>query len=130
MREIKFRALKDDISNCNFYYGSLIYDKQGNPRIYDVDTDLFHTCIKDTEGQLWKPSEGLEFYSGDLFLAECSPSGSNKKKERICKVDFGSRGMSISIWYKKEWWAYSSMNFTTAKVIGNIHQTPELLNAK
>lgn len=127
-REIKFRALKDDISNCNFYYGSLVYDKHKNPRIFDTDTELFHSCIKGTEGQLWSPSEGLEFYTGDLFTAICSPSGSNNKKERLCKVVFEGRGMNVVVWYKNQWWAYGSMNFTTTKLIGNIHENPELLS--
>ena len=33
MRIIKFRALKDDMSNCNFVYGELVYDAIGQPRI-------------------------------------------------------------------------------------------------
>ena len=37
MREIKFRALKDDMSNCNFVYGELVYDAIGQPRITHKD---------------------------------------------------------------------------------------------
>lgn len=77
--------------------------------------------------QQWSPSEGILFFTGDLFTAICSASGSNNKKERICKVSHDGRGMGISVWYKNEWRAYSSMNFTTVKVIGNIHENPELL---
>jgi len=80
-----------------------------------------------TVGQLWNPSIGLEFYTGDLFLAICSLSGYKLKKERICKVCSDGKGMSIAIWNKGEWWAYSSMNFTTAKLIGNIFDNPDLL---
>ena len=36
-REIKFRALKDDMSNCNWIYGQLVYDAIGQPRITEVD---------------------------------------------------------------------------------------------
>lgn len=129
--EIKFRALKDDMSNPNFVYGQLVYDAIGQPRIAEVDKSgqglTFHTCIKGTEGQLWKPSLNLELYTGDLFKAVCSVSGSKVKKERICKVDFENTGMCISVWHKGEWWGYGSMDFTSAKLIGNVHENQELL---
>ena len=53
-REIKFRALKDDMSNCNFVYGQLVYDAIDTPRITEVAKSgeglIFHSCIKGIEG--------------------------------------------------------------------------------
>ena len=55
MKEIKFRALKDDMSNCTFVYGQLVYDDDDIPRITVVDflrkRLTFYTCIKNTESQ-------------------------------------------------------------------------------
>lgn len=77
--------------------------------------------------QLWEPSSGLEVYTNDLVEVECSVSGSKSVKKRIVKIGFGGTGMNVGVWYKKEFWVHSSINWTTAKVIGNMYENHELL---
>ena len=119
-RELKFRALKDDISDYNFYYGSLIYDKHGNPRIYDIDTDSFHTCLKGTEGQFTGLTDknGIYIYESDILKDDC--------KNIIVSFESGSFGyfshdpdvlMSFCNCYTR---------YDNLEVIGNIHENPEL----
>lgn len=73
---IKFRALKDDMSNCIFMYGQLVYDAIGRPRITEIDSSgkglTFHTCLKGTEGQFTGllDKHGKEIYCGDIVQDE------------------------------------------------------------
>jgi len=71
-REIIFRALKDDMSNCTFKYGQLVYDAISRPRITEVDISgeglTFHTCINGTESQFTgaKDKNGNKIFEGDF----------------------------------------------------------------
>lgn len=118
-REIKFRALKDDVSDCKFYYGSLIYNKQCIPRIYDVDTDTFYTCIKGTESQYTglKDKNIKQIFDGDI---------SKDGLGRAYKITFHHG----SFWLQMINGTYSERLHTNGQieVIGNIYQNPELLN--
>jgi len=73
-RVIKFRALKDDVSNCNWVHGCLVYDAIGTPRITEVDSSghglLFHTCLKGTESQFTglHDKNGKEVFESDIVL--------------------------------------------------------------
>ena len=123
--EIKFRAYHKENKKM---YEVFSFCDEFVKVITDVDlVEKFRREEFEPLMQKWNPSNGLEFYTGDLFTAFSSPSGSNSKKEHICKVDFDGRGMNVSVWHKKEWWHYGSMNFTTAKIIGNIYDNQNLL---
>lgn len=128
-RAIKFRAIKDDISNYNFVYGQLVYDAIGTPRITAIDKSgaglTFHTCLKNTECQYTglKDKNGIEIYSGDIM---------KDKFGAICKIVYVDEFASFKQLSKI---GYSPLNQSgiitdNDTVIGNIYQNPELLNIK
>ena len=100
---------------------------------WDRCIDRFEQClpeyievIPETVGQFWKRGQH-EFYGGDLFYAEASPSGSNEKRRMLCMVQDAEDGMQVVVWHEGEWWHYGSLNLVNIERVGNIHENPELL---
>jgi len=116
-REIKFRAMRDDMGDCTWKYGNLTYKPDGTPRIQESPHfNVFTTCLKGTEGQFTgvKDSCGNDIYEGDIVDHDDSVG--------LCCVIYG----------KCEFYAEDSDKLgydlcDTCTVIGNIHEHPELL---
>lgn len=131
-REIKFRALKDDMSNCKFVYGQLIYRKEelsGNvhPSITE-DGILFNSCLSNTESQFTGLTDknGKEIYEGDIL--ECV----SNNEFSLGSIDNYEVMWGIDSWHIKdtfmslqELFNYSNNN---VKIIGNIYENPNLLS--
>lgn len=131
-REIKFRALKDDMSNCNFMYGQLVYDAIGQPRITDIDKSgqglTFHTCFKGTEGQYTglKDKNGKEIYEGDILRVIYGTG----------KVEFHA-GCFMIVWIDDKEANMELLSMSDYKrgaarndveIIGNIHENTNPIN--
>lgn len=132
MREIKFRALKDDMSNCNLVYGQLVYDAIGQPRITAVDKSgeglTFHTCLKGTESQYTglKDKNGVGIYEGDIIRIWIKPK---KGYDYIFQIVFKDGAFMLE---GEDLQAFGLNPFVNlyqkdSEVIGNIYSNPELL---
>ena len=130
MREIKFRALKDDISNCNWVYGNLLYGKNQEPRIQESKgVDIYTTCLEGTESQYTglKDKNGKEIYEGDIFRG--------LKKATYGIIEFDEEYCCFNV----DWYNIKTSEYPTDRigmdheetrfyeVIGNIYETPDLL---
>ena len=126
MRTIKFRALKDDMSNCKWVYGQLVYDAIGRPRITVIDDSgkglTFHTCLNNTEGQFTGllDKNGSEIYEGDLIQDRFGAISKIVYVEDLAGFrDLSKIGYTLI--------NQGILNNENVKVIGNVYENPELL---
>lgn len=129
-REIKFRALKDDISNCNFIYGYLVKDEEGNPYIVEYTSDKGYShvsCIKGTEsefiGRLDK--NGTKIYEDDFVKR----IGDDYTGEHIGLVKFiETQFTTIDFDSPLDRECVLSYISEKIEVIGNTHENPDIIN--
>lgn len=133
MRTIKFRGKRVDNGEWVYSFGIVCLPDVGVQMMSFSDDSTkdnvvfeWVDVIPETVGQLWSPSLKLEFYGGDLFTAICSvdddgESDGTDKKERKVKISETNKGFKVSVWHLENWWSYRTMDFTSFKPIGNIH---------
>lgn len=129
-REIKFRAMRDDM-NPSWVYGSLLYGGD-IPHIQELPLfSLFTTCLKGTEGQFTglQDKNGKDIYEGDVVRHTIE-----KAYDEVGEVVFADGYFQV-----KEY--SSTLHFHNTgyindperpgdngvEVIGNIYENPELL---
>jgi uncharacterized phage protein (TIGR01671 family) len=124
-REIKFRG--KHLNENEWYHGSLIVEDENNCTIVGNDfgeVPVIPETVCQFTGLLDK--NGKEIYEGDIVTAELF----NKQLVFVIRE-------KQACWYaehKEPIWSYALTNIlsrhTDCKVIGNIHDNPELIKEK
>ena len=133
-RTIKFRGKRLD--NGEWVYGDLEYNRAKNiARIHTYDEDgeylIQHSVDPATVGQFTGllDKNGKEIYEGDILMLGSSDAG-------ICEVKWNESQLAFCIrfYYERNLgirplgaWARDGKDIA---ILGNIHDTPELLNEK
>ena len=134
MREIKFRAWDKKRSEMVYFGFNLIrcethlwYDEQ-----IEGNHIMQYTGLKDKNDK--------EIYEGDIcnchiFTQELGDNMGVMEGERefVCTIEFDSYGVGLLTKtdnYSEPIWGYDGFHDESLEVIGNIHENPELLNAK
>jgi uncharacterized phage protein (TIGR01671 family) len=143
-REIKFRGQR--IDNNELVYGYYVKDPKGHHRIYwkpfeDASSNTYHFVKPETVGQFtgFKDYDGKEFFEGDVISFTAVRDCTQKKKFEIyfnkdCGAWYCKNGQELcnilfeqnnDDWKRSQNWTVRDCQYV--RVIGNIHENPELL---
>ena len=132
-RKIEFKALKDDMSNCNFVFGQLVYDAVGTPRITDIDSSgkglTFHSCLKNTECQFTGVLDKNEKRIFENDIVKVKVEDGVYVKDYLGVINFFEGSFFIEKedkpFGRSKTPLFSKSHFI--EIIGNVFQNPELL---
>ena len=124
-REIKFRGKED---GGKWFYGYLTISKLGRYAInFQSENGTWHDIrvIPETVGQFTGECDvcGVDIYEGDILEYEEIDYENDDKFKRQGVVDYSVAGFSPVQWII----VMSDIDEISCKVIGNIHDNPELL---
>jgi uncharacterized phage protein (TIGR01671 family) len=136
MRPIKFRGKRKD--NGKWVYGYYGKDKDGKTWIYYLwatfDTSMLNSFIDvdpQTVGQFTGllDKNGKEIYEGDIVKV---PSIFSDRPSEIYEIRYSEHGFDLASktnnWPKREdGYSYYGTSWEKIEVIGNIHESSELL---
>ena len=124
MREIKFRGRDGD----DWYYGSLFVNECGHTVISAPKSFWMKPVNADTVGQYTglKDCKGREIYEGDIVRFKLPPMVLTNEKTAVGTVVY-EYGQFLVIIHAMRFTIFSVINDCT--VIGNIHDSPDLLEA-
>jgi uncharacterized phage protein (TIGR01671 family) len=133
-REIKFRALKDDMSDFRMVYGNLLYIGS-QAKIQEGNKAVFSSVFEKTIGQYTglKDKNGVEIYEGDIYQTQ----GEKKVCYQVFFIGGAFVGGKSADSTMPLGWSPTEYNddmtecgfcSEQVEVIGNNHQNPELIN--
>lgn len=137
-REIKFRVINQDGSiigyefcNADGWFFTLAKELNEAKRAGIITAPFEQKHIRLQYTGL-KDKNGKDVFEGDILRWRCSKSGSDKVDINIVTIEWakGAHGYSLTIHKNGEKWATqkSYWNSSEREVIGNIYETPEILN--
>lgn len=126
MREIKFRGRDGD----DWYYGSLFVNECGHTAISAPKSFWMKPVNADTVGQFTGllDSNGKEIFEGDI-LRFAPPWRWEEDERRVGVVVYKCYGFRIEYSDRSEALFNLAANEAPYTIIGNIHDSPELLGA-
>lgn len=135
MREIKFRGKRKDLINNEWYYGFLNIEPNSSHWIdYFIDGKRRTVeVIKESVGQYagLKTKNCTELYEGDVvhILGGEEHQGYRELNE-IGTITYGLSASFDVVNNEKVHYSFGYCPIDEITVIGNIHESPELLNKK